>query len=343
VSFAQPRYEVGRPAPEDLWCTAGTPGGRTPLDIHVHSGVEVGIVLEGEEEIHFAGLILKCHRGHVWLCNAWEPHGWRITDPQTRIVVVIFTPEFVGRESVAGVPWFAPFAVPPPLRPGMSSAPRRQRVCVIGESLAKEIGEKSGFWQEMVRLDLLRLLLELTRDWEYREVPNLGPSRGVDAGTLSRLMPALAAVHASPWKMVHAAEAAAASGLSVSRFRWLFKQVTGMTFGQFCLRSRLSYASRQLLRTTRPLSAIAAEAGFVDASHLHHRFIEEYGCTPAQYRKQNGVVAPPGAPAGEKRRPARPSRPRRLAAASRAPAAGGATSASAEGRAPRCGPGRRSR
>ncbi|MCJ7821865.1 MAG: helix-turn-helix domain-containing protein, partial [Armatimonadetes bacterium] len=40
-----------------------------------------------------------------------------------------------------------------------------------------------------------------------------------------------------------------------------------------------------LLTTDRPIAAIAAEAGFVDDSHLHHCFAKQYGRTPSAYRR----------------------------------------------------------
>lgn len=317
MSFVTPRYEEGRPAPENLWCTATTIEDLTSLDIHVHPGVEVGVVLEGEEEIQFSGFTLRCGPGNVWLSNAWEPHGWRISRPRTRIAVAVFTPEFMGDELVGGASWLAPFTVPPQLRPAGVSAEARRQVVAIGHDLAREIAARQEWWEEAVRFSLLRLLVALARDWEYRELPNLGAQRDIAAHDLSRLMPALATIHASPWQTVRAREAAAACGLSVSYFRGLFRQVTGTSFARFCLNSRLSYTAHQLLHTSRPVAAIAAEVGFVDASHLHHRFIEEFGCTPAQFRRRRGVVLPRAASGAAPLSRARmqPASPRRRAGA----------------------------
>ncbi len=287
MSFLHPRYEAGRPAPEGLWVTTWDHFDPSPLDIHVHPGVEVGVVMSGEEEIQFSGLVRRCHAGDAWLCNAWEPHGWRISEPHTHIAVAIFRPEFMGGETVGGASWWAPFSVPPQLRPVTTSPELRRRVGELGARLSKEIAERGPHWEEMVRRELLCLLLELVRNWEYRNAPGLLPLQGVDANSLSRLMPALTAVHTSSSHTVPVAEAAAVCGLSASRFRWLFRQVMGVSFARFCLRSRLSHAADRLVRTSQPVSAIAAETGFVDASHLHHRFAEEYGCTPREFRRRS--------------------------------------------------------
>ncbi len=65
----------------------------------------------------------------------------------------------------------------------------------------------------------------------------------------------------------------------------------GVTFGRFALRARLAFAAHRLLSTDLSVEAIAAEANFTDASHLHRHFVKHYGQTPRAYREQpNGAI-----------------------------------------------------
>jgi len=289
-SFVYPRYQENRPGTSPLWVAATTFDRPSQLDIHVHPGVEVGLVLAGREEIHFSDFVVLCGTGGVWLCNTWEPHGWRIASPSTEIVVLIFAPEFVGEEMLGDLPWLTPFTVPPDQRPRVSSPQLRGKVLGIGHVLRGEITQRRASWQAVVRLELLRLLIELSRTWEgAKSVASLGPAR---VGTLARVMPALNLVHARPWHRVRVPEAAAACGLSISRFHSLFRSTMGVSFGAFCLRARLSFAAHQVLNTDRSVAAIAAQAGFVDDSHLHRHFVKQYACTPTQYRERS--VSAPG-------------------------------------------------
>ncbi len=48
---------------------------------------------------------------------------------------------------------------------------------------------------------------------------------------------------------------------------------------------RLSFARHLLEATDRPVSAIAVECGFCDASHLSRMFRRRYGCTPHEIKK----------------------------------------------------------
>jgi transcriptional regulator GlxA family with amidase domain len=79
----------------------------------------------------------------------------------------------------------------------------------------------------------------------------------------------------------------------------------GMSFGRFCLHTRLRLAARMLTSTDFSIEAIADHTGFADGSHLQRTFAKHYGCTPGSYRSQPQLLA---AGAGERYSEARHSR-----------------------------------
>ena len=137
---------------------------------------------------------------------------------------------------------------------------------------------KSLGWESALRIGILRVLLCLIRHWESPQ--SQGDIRPGYATRLSRVIPATELVHADPGRPLSLSEAAAACGLSRSRFTAAFRQTMGMSFAAFRLRTRLAYAARRLLTTEDTVARIAAGAGFVDASHLHRAFVKHYGRTP---------------------------------------------------------------
>ncbi len=282
-SFTSPRQERNPSTEARLRAICGWNDEPLPLDIHVHPGLEVGLVLEGEEQVHFGERVWTCGAGDVWLCGMWEPHGWRVPGPRTRNVVLIFPPEFIGEEIIGHVPWLTLFTLPPDDRPRVSSPAMQQRVLEIGEVMRREIEASEPFWERVVRLELLRLLTELARGWGGEEMEDHGHRRLTG---LARLMPAFGLVHSVPWRRVPVRDAASACGMSVSRFHTVFRETMNMSFGRFSLRARLSFAAQQLITTDQPIASIAAEAGFVDGSHLHHCFTKQYGRTPSRYRRR---------------------------------------------------------
>ena len=255
-----------------------------PLGTDMHQAFEVGVLLSGHEERHFEDTVLVVRPGDMWLCGAWEPHGWRAKITGTRELVLQFLPDFLGEEVFEGVSWLSFFSAPPEHRPHLTRPEMRASALAIAEELRTEMRERRRGWLAAIRLGILRLLLLVSREWEPGEQP--GKSLTVRTGNLGKIMPAVRLVHSHPTRRLSLNEAAATCGLSVSQFGYLFRHLMGLSFGKFCMRARLAYVAQLLLTTSLSVEAIADAASFSDASHLHHAFAEVYGSTPARYRKE---------------------------------------------------------
>jgi AraC family transcriptional regulator len=66
-----------------------------------------------------------------------------------------------------------------------------------------------------------------------------------------------------------------------------FQRHHGMTMGEYVRRLRISFALEALVGSEASLSAIAAQAGFADQSHLGRIFKAATGMTPLQYRNKS--------------------------------------------------------
>jgi AraC-like DNA-binding protein len=266
---------------------------QTPLEIDVHEGTEVGVVLTGGEERKHDDQAIALGPGDVWLCAAWEPHGWRITAPETRDVVMIFLPEFLGEERLGEVPWLALFAPSPSERPRVTSPSVREKTLAIGREILAEIEQQSPGWESALRLDLLRVLLAVSRDW--RPPARFDGRSKRRARNLPRIMPALALAHSRPRRRVTVAEAAESCDLSRAQFCLIFRNTMGMSFGKFCLQSRLGFVAQMLITSDLSTEKIAEETGFANGSHLHRAFVKQYDCTPGLYRSRRqwlGTLSP---------------------------------------------------
>ena len=267
-----------------LWVDCGDADAPSALEVHVHKGLDVGILLRGGYELQYGDYSFKPRRGDVWLGGMWEPHSWRVTEPGTRAAVVCFLPEVLEEHIEPGLDLLSIFTVPASERPRVTSAEMRREVLAIGRRLCQEIRAMNLGWSLMVKLHLVELLVTLLRDWK--------PPRSLQRGTmlrsddLARIIPALALVHASAGGRVSARVAADACRLSLSGFQHAFRRTMGMSYGKFALRSRLALAAHALLDADLPVQAIAESTGFVDASHLHRQFVAHYRCTPAEYRRR---------------------------------------------------------
>jgi AraC-like DNA-binding protein len=279
-----PDYHLTSDAP--LWAATHLHSDAGPPAVSIHAGVEVGVVLAGREEIQLDDCVIEGEPGDVWLCAMSEPHRYRVVEPGTVNLVLVFLPTFLGEETLGGRPWLTLFAVPPRRRPRVTDDRLRADLLSIARELQREVEQKAEGWQYAVRLNLLRLLFHLSRDWHYPGRTRTSAGRRAYGGSLSRIMPALALVYERAPHLVSRAEAARACGVGPSRFTMLFRETMGTAFQTFRGRVRLTFAARLLVTTSLSTETIAVRTGFSDASHLHRAFVHEYGCTPGQYRQQ---------------------------------------------------------
>ena len=77
---------------------------------------------------------------------------------------------------------------------------------------------------------------------------------------------------------------AAEHEMSVSHLQKLFKQIYGMPVYHYIKEYRLEQAAVELVRSARPVTEIAQDAGYDNASKFSACFKERYGVTPSQYR-----------------------------------------------------------
>lgn len=84
-----------------------------------------------------------------------------------------------------------------------------------------------------------------------------------------------------------ASEAARALNLSISRFRHVFKQATGIPFARFVKELRLKHARSLLLDSHLSVKEVAARVNFRDTSHFVRDFEDAFGKSPARYREKS--------------------------------------------------------
>lgn len=87
------------------------------------------------------------------------------------------------------------------------------------------------------------------------------------------------------------AQLAEEHGISVSHLQKLFKQVYGMPVYHYIREYRLEQAAVELVRSGKPVTQIAQDAGYDNASKFSEAFRKRYGTTPSQYRAHaNGLT-----------------------------------------------------
>lgn len=71
----------------------------------------------------------------------------------------------------------------------------------------------------------------------------------------------------------------------------MFKQVYGVPVYHYIKEYRLEQAAVELVRSAKPITQIAQNAGYDNASKFSEAFRKRYGTTPSQYRTHaNGLA-----------------------------------------------------
>jgi PAS domain S-box-containing protein len=102
----------------------------------------------------------------------------------------------------------------------------------------------------------------------------------------ARIEPALKLIHSELHSSLTTAKLATACHYSESQFNRIFRNFTGQSPRQYLLHHKIEISKDLLARTDMPLSEIAFQSGFYDASDFGKRFREIETVTPRQYRMQ---------------------------------------------------------
>ena len=72
--------------------------------------------------------------------------------------------------------------------------------------------------------------------------------------------------------------------LSLSQYKNLFRQSSGLSTGQYLLQLRMEKAKALLAHTDVPIAVIAQQVGYQNASAFSRRFADYYGQSPKDFR-----------------------------------------------------------
>lgn len=101
----------------------------------------------------------------------------------------------------------------------------------------------------------------------------------------SAIYPALAYIADHPGQAITMSEMAQLCHLSPSYFSRLFSREVGESFTNYVNRQRIEIAKHQLRHTTKSISQIAGELGYLNTSHFINLFKRFEGITPLIYRQ----------------------------------------------------------
>ncbi|MBN1555705.1 MAG: helix-turn-helix transcriptional regulator [Phycisphaerae bacterium] len=255
---------------------------RKPFSMYdMHYALEMGVVFKGRMRRVYREYEMVVPPGDVWFCGMWEPHGCQCLCDDVEVLVFTIWPPLLANLRWPEAPdfnWMLPFIVPPKDRPRVK-AKSRPWFATLPKRVREWKSETETRRKMEWRLCLLEILMRATRGWSPPTNHSEAP-----ADAFARVNRAIEMVFRHR-RLVTAEEVAKVCGMSRNRFSRLFQEVTGIGFPAFALRYRVSGAANQLACGDAAVKAVARHWGFADDSHLHKVFVEHYGLTPTEYRR----------------------------------------------------------
>ena len=142
----------------------------------------------------------------------------------------------------------------------------------------------SGGGKEFPSLDSVGQMLDWTAAWRDGVYRSAGEGR--KSGDISSFAAVVLYVKGHLGEDLRLETAAELIGMSRSHFSARFKEMTGETFHHFVVREKMRAAGERIREGEKSITQIATELGYDNFHYFARNFAREYGCTPADYRKQ---------------------------------------------------------
>lgn len=248
--------------------------------LHYHHCIELGVCLSGSGETHIENRIYHFRKGDMQYISPNTPHLstadkgekcewiWIFIDPQKMLLNYNFVKlnELLNNSN--------------PRYSGVFSPHEHPRLFSRINDLLEQPKE-DNYSNFDIFLTVVQILIESARIGDKDKKQSKLPIS-------EQIKPALVYIrenYTSP-QMMSAEKIASHCGLSVSRFRALFKRDIGMTLPQYINQTKMSAAVHLLENTNKTIAQIAEEAGFYENAYFNRVFRKMYGITPKEMRKK---------------------------------------------------------
>ncbi len=257
--------------------TAGPP--------HTHNFLELAYMVSGRAE-HTLGENRTILRGGEYVVVDYDvAHGYQPLDgPACQIINCVFLPELIdpalaGCRSIRTVLNNYIMRLSPEQLPDAPTAGVFQddgTVLALLEEMVRETDEQQQGYREIVRCDLIKILLLTLRMLCVPRTENARLSHRiirrleqdcVNVPTLSQLA-----------EEMH---------FSVSTLSNRFREETGKGYTAYLQQVRMKKACRLLMENTQTVAEVAADCGYQDMKTFYAVFEQHMGVSPGRYRRRN--------------------------------------------------------
>ena len=248
---------------------------RTP---HFHRDIEVGIMLDGELDLIRPDGTDTMKTGDFFVTNPFQPHELSGRYPARLLVLQIPVSYFKHLYPQIKTTEFTRLVY---------HCSQESELCALMHAHLLSIG-RDYFRQEPLQglvcaAGINRLFYDLLTKCPTRAISEEERQREARHGQrMRRLVDYIDAHHEEKIRLSDFAEE---EGLDLYYLSHSFKDYFGISFQEYVMRTRCEHASNLLLNTNYSLLDISISCGFSDPKYMKKGFLQQYGCTPKEYRK----------------------------------------------------------
>lgn len=259
---------------------------RVMSSAHVHSHVEINMVVSGQMTYLFNGRTATLRQGELGLFWAAIPHRVISVDEPTYFICVDLPVEMFlampGCEDLKTALLQGGMLVANKLRSYDEAQFKgwHEDIQTGRDALSSVVRDELAVRLRRIAVDGWR---DLTSDEEEQRALADDPRSGDQQRDKVHRMARYIAEHAT--EAIAVSDIAQSVMLHPNYAMTLFRKTLGMTINEYITRQRLMLAHGRLLASDGDIAAIAFEAGFGSLSRFYEAFRARYGCTPRDMRR----------------------------------------------------------
>ena len=248
---------------------------RTP---HIHKDYEISLVLEGTITVTTSDGDLSLHTNDIFITNPFQSHEITADSPAL-ILSVQIPPAFFSS--------YYPQIDNIEFEKLVFSTKEIPDVCLqlrnILFSVASSFFNKESFHEIKCAMLLNQLFYLLLQSGNHQTISEREKEASRQKGNRMRKIMHYIDAHYNEKLLL--SDIAAMENLDLYYLSHFFKECFGLSFQNYLMKIRCEHARQLLLLTDYSLLDISMRCGFSDPKYFNKGFLDQYGCSPKEYRK----------------------------------------------------------
>lgn len=263
------------------FCTSTDPGSYIPM--HWHRAVEIIYMQEGSLDVTVESENFTIQKGDCIVINGNVLHSTKCTSPNTAILLQIpldFMEKYIP--DLGQLIFLFDFR---------TKDQRQQTKQAMFKTILEQLQiinnvRPDGYLLRFNSL-IFELLFQLYHNFAVKILQSNTSQKKKDMNRLEPVLDYISKHYREPISLNEIAEVAC---LQTGYFCRFFKKKMGITFLEYQNEYRLSFIYRDLITTRDPVHVILERHGFTNYKLFRRMFLEHFGNTPTQIRKQREIL-----------------------------------------------------